>query len=68
MNCTQAQHAIQLDLDGELPWLKKRALQRHTARCRTCREAWRQHRAIRKAMGLQAAIGPSCGLTGSKKR
>lgn len=68
MDCTQAQHAIQLDLDGELPWLKKQALRRHVAGCSACGEALRQHRAIRQAMGRLAAIGPGCGSMGHGKR
>ena len=55
MNCTRAQHALQLDLDGELTPLRKRALRRHLADCDACRVAVQQHNAIHGAMSCLAA-------------
>jgi hypothetical protein len=54
MNCTQARHAIHLDLDGELTPLRKRALRRHLAGCNACRATMQQHTAIRGAMARLA--------------
>jgi hypothetical protein len=54
MNCPQAQHALQLDLDGELTPRRQRALRRHLADCTTCRAAAQHHTAIHSAMNRLA--------------
>lgn len=55
MNCSHAQDAIQLDLDGELSPPQTQELAEHLSRCSDCRNILRQHQAIRGAMFRLAA-------------
>jgi hypothetical protein len=40
MNCSRAQHLLQLYLDRQLSLRQTRALERHVAHCATCRTEW----------------------------
>jgi anti-sigma factor RsiW len=64
MNCSQAQYAILLDLDGEVTPARRRALRRHLRGCSACHEILRQHTAIHGAMARLAAISPLARQTG----
>lgn len=56
MNCSNAQDAIQLDLDGELPAHLRAVLDAHLRACADCRERHRQIAAIQTAVhGLAEA-------------
>jgi anti-sigma factor RsiW len=40
MNCSRAQHLLQLYIDGQLNLRQTRALERHLLRCTACRAEW----------------------------
>ena len=40
MNCSRAQHLLDLYIDRQLSLTQTRALERHLARCATCRSEW----------------------------
>lgn len=40
MNCSRAQHLLQLYIDGQLSLRQTRTLERHLLHCRACRSEW----------------------------